>query len=101
MENPEYQTFENRLRTFRTYPLCEKKISLAEAGFFSSSGDSATCFFCGLVLRNWRRANGRSPLEYHAHFTKSCCYIIVVEGRLFHESCRKDKELDRGPEVVE
>ncbi|KAK7491998.1 hypothetical protein BaRGS_00016662 [Batillaria attramentaria] len=55
---------------------------LAEAGFYYlGSGDSVRCWYCGIILRNWRQSD--DPWVTHVLFRFSCAFVLAVRGRNF------------------
>ncbi|KAK7492038.1 hypothetical protein BaRGS_00016702 [Batillaria attramentaria] len=55
---------------------------LAEAGFYYlGSGDSVRCWYCGIILRNWRQSD--DPWVTHVLFRFSCDFVLAVRGQNF------------------
>lgn len=100
MDEPNYQTLENRLKTFQRVRIDKSIENFAKAGFFFEKDNNIKCFFCGLTLKNWKSIIDRSPLEYHAHFSTACLYVIAVAGQIFIDNCRNDDNLKNGLVVV-
>ncbi|CAD5113610.1 DgyrCDS2770 [Dimorphilus gyrociliatus] len=94
MDEPNYQTFKSRLETFQDVSFDNTSVKFAEAGFFCNSVNNVKCFFCGLILKNWKQYTDRTPLEYHAHFSKTCFYVITVAGQIFADTCRNDQNFN-------
>ncbi|KAK7492000.1 hypothetical protein BaRGS_00016664 [Batillaria attramentaria] len=56
--------------------------TLVLAGFYYlGSGDSVRCWFCGIILRNWRQSD--DPWVTHCLFRFSCAYVIAIKGQNF------------------
>lgn len=81
---PEYARYEDRLRSFETWPAttAQTKEQMASAGFYySGKGDETICYYCGLGLFCW--SPNDDPVEEHLKYYSNCEYIIkALETRL-------------------
>ncbi|XP_053398062.1 uncharacterized protein LOC128556575 [Mercenaria mercenaria] len=71
-----------RYGTFKTFPFNSPvmPIRLASNGFYyNGSGDSVTCFSCGLEYRGWRE--GDSVADIHARLSPDCHLIVGADQR--------------------
>ena len=67
-DNMEY--YENRLKTFDTYPkqMLPDKIQLARAGlYYSGKSDMCQCFRCHVKLSSWERDDDAIKEYYNGH----------------------------------
>ncbi|CAF0904654.1 unnamed protein product [Didymodactylos carnosus] len=92
-EEPEYGTYEERLKTFSSWPYqnnggTESYVTpeiMVECGFFySGPRDGVTCFNCGNILIDWAALIGSKnenivQLE-HARFFPNCAFITSLVG---------------------
>ena len=69
----------SRLETFKTWS-SETKLqpwNFAKSGFhYSGYGDSVTCFFCGITITNWVRAEDINT--EHKKNSPSCNYLKMI-----------------------
>ncbi|XP_045205980.2 E3 ubiquitin-protein ligase XIAP-like [Mercenaria mercenaria] len=75
--NMEY--YENRLKTFETYPkqMLPNKYELASAGlFYSGKSTYANVFRCHVKLSAWERSD--CALREHFKWSPNCEYIRIV-----------------------
>ena len=71
--------YENRLRTFDTYPkqMLPDKIQLARAGlYYTGKSDVCQCFRCHLKLSAWERDD--DAIKEHYKWSPQCEYIKMV-----------------------
>ena len=76
-DNMEY--YENRLKTFDTYPkqMLPDKIQLARAGlYYSGKSDMCQCFRCHVKLSSWERDD--DAIKEHYKWSPQCEYIKMV-----------------------
>ena len=76
-DNMEY--YENRLKTFDTYPkqMLPDKIQLARAGlYYSVKSDMCQCFRCHVKLSSWERDD--DAIKEHYKWSPQCKYIKMV-----------------------
>lgn len=81
-KNPEYASYEARLRTFETWPksMPQTKEQLADAGFYyTGKGDQTLCYHCGGGLKDWEPED--DPWEQHAKWFSTCHYLLLVKGQ--------------------
>ena len=78
-DNLEY--YENRLKTFDTYPkqMLPDKIQLARAGlYYSGKSDMCQCFRWHVKLSAWERDD--DAIKEHYKWSPQCEYIKMVGG---------------------
>ena len=79
----DYDKYENRLRTFSTWP-SEAPVfikDLVEAGLvYTGIRDVVFCFRCGVILKNWRE--DEEPLQKHELISNNCPYLEQRRERL-------------------
>uniref|UniRef100_A0A452TW67 Baculoviral IAP repeat-containing protein 3-like n=1 Tax=Ursus maritimus TaxID=29073 RepID=A0A452TW67_URSMA len=77
------RTVEDRLLTFRTWPLTSPRApELARAGFYYvGHSDDVKCFCCDGGLRCWE--SGDDPWVEHAKWFPRCEYLIRIKGQEF------------------
>ena len=78
-DNMEY--YENRLKTFETYPkqVLPDKIQLARAGlYYSGKSDMCQCFRCHVKLSSWERDH--IAIKEHYKWSPQCEYIKMVRA---------------------
>ena len=71
--------YENRLRTFDTYPkqMLPDKIQLARAGlYYTGKSDVCQCFRCHVKLSAWERDD--NAIKEHYKCSPQCEYIKMV-----------------------
>lgn len=71
--------YENRLKTFDTYPKQMKpdKYQLARAGlYYTGNGDIVICFRCGVKISSWER-HDNAMLE-HYRLSANCDFVRMV-----------------------
>lgn len=76
-KNMEY--YDNRLKTFETYPkqMLPDKYQLASAGlYYSGKADVCACFRCHVKLSAWERSD--CALREHYKWSPNCEYIRIV-----------------------
>ena len=76
-EHMEY--YENRLKTFDTYPkqMLPDKIQLARAGlYYTGKSDVCQCFLCHVKLNAWERDD--DAIKEHYKWSPQCEYIKMV-----------------------
>ena len=76
-EHMEY--YENRLKTFDTYPkqMLPDKIPLARAGlYYTGKSDMCQCFLCHVKLNAWERDD--DAIKEHYKWSPQCEYIKMV-----------------------
>ncbi|KAL3881722.1 hypothetical protein ACJMK2_028122 [Sinanodonta woodiana] len=89
IKSPQYQTFSNRLGTFKNWPshLTQTPRELALAGFFSlGKADVVRCFSCDGGLKNWEPED--DPWIEHARWFPNCDYLRHVKGDEFIQLVR-------------
>ena len=77
-DNMEY--YENRLKTFDTYPkqMLPDKIQLARAElYYNGKSDVCQCFRCHVKLSSWERDD--DAIKEHYKWSPQCEYIKMVE----------------------
>jgi hypothetical protein len=94
---PKYALFENRLNSFREWPLGFKLTpkELAKGGFFyTGRSDCCLCFQCGLGLRDW------SPEDTvhveHAKYSPECTHLLLLKGLDFVNTVLQRNDNDKG-----
>lgn len=96
-EFPGYERFDNRLKTFETWPQSSTQAPtrLAEAGFYyTQKHDQTICYCCGGGLKDWQL--GDDPWEEHARWFPKCQYLHTVKGASFIKHLN-----DQGPPLPE
>lgn len=71
--------YENRLRTFDTYPpqMVPDKYELAKAGFYYTGlSDRVICFRCDIKLKDWDKSD--NALNEHEKWSPDCQYLKMV-----------------------
>ena len=71
--------YENRLRTFDTYPkqMLPDKFQLARAGlFYTGKSDICQCFRCHVKLSSWERDD--DAIKEHFKWSSNCEYMKMV-----------------------
>lgn len=71
--------YENRLRTFDTYPkqMIPDKYELAKAGlYYTGLSDRVTCFECAVKFKDWERND--DAMSEHDKWSPNCEYIKMV-----------------------
>ena len=71
--------YENRLRTFDTYPnqMLLDKFQLARAGFYyTGKSDICQCFRCHVKLSSWKRDD--NAIKEHFRWSSNCEYMKMV-----------------------
>jgi hypothetical protein len=71
--------YENRLKTFDTYPkqMLPDKYQLAKAGlFYTGKSDLCECFQCHVKLSAWDRED--DAMKEHFKWSPNCEYIKIV-----------------------
>ena len=71
--------YENRLRTFDTYPkqMLLDKFQLARAGlYYMGKSDICQCFRCYVKLKSWER--GDDAIKEHFKWSLNCEYTKMV-----------------------
>ncbi|KAL3881723.1 hypothetical protein ACJMK2_028123 [Sinanodonta woodiana] len=89
IRSPQYQTFSNRLGTFKNWPshLTQTPRELAHAGFYSlGKADVVRCFACDGGLKNWEPED--DPWIEHARWFSNCDYLRHVKGDEFIQLVR-------------
>ncbi|KAK3590332.1 hypothetical protein CHS0354_011852 [Potamilus streckersoni] len=89
IRSPQYQTFSNRLSTFKNWPnhLTQTPRELAHAGFYSLGKDDVVrCFSCDGGLKNWEPED--DPWIEHARWFSDCDYLRHVKGEEFIQLVR-------------
>ncbi|XP_063699873.1 death-associated inhibitor of apoptosis 1-like [Culicoides brevitarsis] len=89
---PQFQSLQERLKTFATWPkeLKQEPEKLAESGlFYTKDGDKVKCFDCGLGLNKWEAED--EPWIEHAKYAKNCQYVKFVKGKDFTEQIKNNK----------
>lgn len=85
----QYSTFENRLKTFKLWPISIpiKPKSFASAGFFYSGfGDNVTSHCCGISLIHWEKFD--NPwIEHFKYSNENCFYLKFKKRELFLNIC--------------
>uniref|UniRef100_T1JFM1 RING-type domain-containing protein n=1 Tax=Strigamia maritima TaxID=126957 RepID=T1JFM1_STRMM len=84
--HPNYATYENRLKTYQTWPTAIPMMpkALAEAGFYYAGvSDHVRCFCCDGGLRNWEVND--DPWVEHARWFGKCCFLNLMKGHEFVE----------------
>ncbi|XP_013394130.1 baculoviral IAP repeat-containing protein 7-like [Lingula anatina] len=83
-KHPEYALEQNRINTFRTWPIDKKQTprELATSGFFYAGfGDNVKCFFCSGGLRNWEPQD--DVWTEHARWFPRCGFVKQCKGVAF------------------
>ncbi|XP_061378531.1 baculoviral IAP repeat-containing protein 7-B [Danaus plexippus] len=81
-----------RLATFERWPAdrAQAPKALAAAGFFYTGiDDQVRCFYCDGGLGKWE--SGDAPWSEHARWFPHCGYVLLVKGREFVDSCRRER----------
>uniref|UniRef100_T1IM88 RING-type domain-containing protein n=1 Tax=Strigamia maritima TaxID=126957 RepID=T1IM88_STRMM len=84
--HPNHATYENRLKTYETWPTAIPMLptALAEAGFYYAGvSDHVRCFCCDGGLRNWEVND--DPWVEHARWFGKCCFLTLMKGHEFVE----------------
>ena len=71
--------FGRRMQTFQRWPkqMAQHPIDMVKSGFFySGNGDSVTCFFCGITLRDWESVDNIN--FEHKKFSPNCKYLTMA-----------------------
>ncbi|KAJ8665672.1 hypothetical protein QAD02_007334 [Eretmocerus hayati] len=79
-----YVHVEIRLSSFNNWPIpmSQTKEQLAATGFFyTGSGDSTTCYHCGLSLNNWEPVD--NPWNQHVKWFPGCLFLNLSKERAF------------------
>lgn len=83
-DSPNYVTLESRLETFSSWPHSFiNPVDLAEAGFrFTGYEDQVECFFCGLILSDWKIDD--CPFVEHAYHVayNGCAYFTINKRKV-------------------
>ena len=77
------ELYENRLKTFDTYPkqMLPDKIQLARAGlYYTGKSDVCQCFLCHVKLNAWERDD--DAIKEHYKWSPQCEYIKMVGAPL-------------------
>jgi hypothetical protein len=77
--NGSMEYYENRLKTFDSYPkqILPDKYELASAGlYYSGKSDMCECFRCHIKLSEWVRSD--NALREHYKWSPNCKYIKIV-----------------------
>lgn len=75
---PRYHLFEDRLKTYRDWPVTFLTCyAMCEAGFYHIRDDVVKCFECGVQLVNW--VEGDDPLVEHKKWSPDCLFLKGVE----------------------
>ena len=104
-DNMEY--YENRLKTFYTYPkqMLPDKIQLARARlYYSGKSDMCHCFRCHVKLSAWERDD--DAIKEHYKWSPQCGYIKMVgapptqlQGYTFGSRAPLSEDSERGPVI--
>ncbi|XP_065057529.1 baculoviral IAP repeat-containing protein 3-like [Rhopilema esculentum] len=95
----DYEKYEDRLRTFTTWPSDGPMIikDLVEAGFYyTGRNDVVSCFLCGIEIGNWKE--NEQPLVLHSQRSEQCQYLI--ERKEKHEKVKGSSFNDNGNQLV-
>ena len=71
--------YENRLRTFDTYPpqMVPDKYELAKSGFYYTGlADKVICFRCDIKLKDWEKND--NAMNEHEKWSPNCEYLKMV-----------------------
>ena len=71
--------YENRLRTFDTYPkqMLPDKFQLARSGlYYTGKSDICQCFRCHIKLSSWER--DENAIKEHFKWSSNCEYMKMV-----------------------
>ncbi|KAJ8319589.1 hypothetical protein KUTeg_002857 [Tegillarca granosa] len=71
----------NRVKTFTNWPrqLIQTPKALSKSGFFYENvGDRVTCFYCGVILKNWLK-NDCIDTE-HLRWSPDCSFAKMVSS---------------------
>ena len=86
--NPDYVTYESRLKSFKIWPpgLKQTDVEMSEAGFFYNHcvSDIVKCFYCGLALDKWMPND--VPIFEHARWSPECGYVLLMKGKSYVKS---------------
>lgn len=79
-ENDIYKRFEERLKTFHSWPTeCVKPDDLAKDGFiYSGNDDLVTCVYCDIELDSWD--DGDSVSETHRNSSEFCPFVMAMDS---------------------
>ena len=75
----QYTDYENRIKTFKTWPkqMIPDKYALAKCGFiYEGYADKVKCAFCGVGLRDWEQTD--DPWVEHYTWSPHCSYLKMV-----------------------
>ena len=75
----EYKYYEQRLKTFCTWPkqMIPDKYALAKAGFvYTGKGDKVACYRCGVPILDWERTD--NVWNEHNRWSPSCEYLKMI-----------------------
>lgn len=73
--------YENRLKTFDTYPkqMLPDKYQLARAGlYYTGKSDICQCFKCHVKLSAWERED--DAIKEHYKWSPNCTYIQMIDA---------------------
>lgn len=93
---PHCSTFEDRMKTFDSWPksMKIKPEALSEAGFFYlGHDDRAVCFHCGGGLNDWKEFD--DPWVEHAYWFPKCKFVLNEKGQEF-----VDKAVGKKAEII-
>ncbi|XP_052240938.1 baculoviral IAP repeat-containing protein 7-B-like isoform X2 [Dreissena polymorpha] len=98
---PDNEEINNRLETYRGWPLVEPSPStLCEAGFFYTghSHDLVRCFCCGIGLKDFSETD--NPLLEHAKHSSKCPFMIDHFGSQEALEQYKQRFVNQDPEEI-
>ena len=78
-DGSQYMYYENRLKTFNTWPkqIVPTKFALAKCGFFYEGyTDEVKCFACNVRIKDWERTD--EPWQEHQKWSPACEYVKMV-----------------------
>ena len=96
-DGSQYMYYENRLKTFNTWPkqIVPTKFALAKCGFFYEGyTDEVKCFACNVRIKDWERTD--EPWQEHQKWSPACEYIKMV-GWNTQEDVPNNSTLFKGP----
>lgn len=91
---------QNRLETFKTYPLTYPSVSeLAKYGFYYHGvADVCVCFNCKVVVGNWEKND--DPLTEHYKYSKNCSFLKKFVNNDSDVNIVNEKNLDEKTVII-
>lgn len=79
-QSKHYESFSDRLLTFKNWPGVQTPYSLASAGFFHiQGGDDVQCFYCGIRIHQWKPSD--NALGEHLRWSRDCLYAKLMKTK--------------------